>query len=225
MAAMTAIRHLAATVLLAGSLGMGAISAVETTSPPVQVQQWLDSWTSLSGEFRQEVSSPTLPAGQVESGTFQIARPDRMRWDYVEPEPKVAVTDGVSTWLYLPLDRQVIVGRLESLRQDGAVALLLSGSLRLEEAFAVSHAGRRDGRIEMVLIPRSTSASIARIEVQATASGSITSFTVHDPAGNSVLWAFEALRLDPPLQEVEFSFQVPAGVEVQDLDEMGHSSP
>jgi outer membrane lipoprotein carrier protein len=201
------------------------VPAQDGPSPPALVQAWLDSWTRLAGGFSQEVFSPTLPAGQVETGTFEISRPDRMRWDYALPERKLAVTDGRSTWLYLPEDRQVIVGRLDSLRRDGAVALLLSGSLRMEEAFSVGQVARGDDSLEMVLVPRAPSASISRIDLVAAAGGSILSFTVHDPAGNSVLWSFEDLQLDPPLPEERFSFQVPAGVEVQDLDEMGAPSP
>jgi outer membrane lipoprotein carrier protein len=225
MAAMTAFRYLTWGLLLGGILAGPSLPAQDEVSPPALVQGWLDSWTSLAGDFRQEVSSPTLPAGQVESGTFEISRPDRMRWDYVIPERKLAVTDGSSTWLYLPDDRQVIVGRLDSLRRDGAVALLLSGSLRLEEAFAVGEVRQRDDRLEMDLVPRASSASISRINLVATAGGVILSFMVHDSAGNSVLWSFQDLRLNPPLQEERFSFQVPAGVEIQDLDEMVAPSP
>lgn len=225
MAAMTALRYLTWGLLVAGFLSGAPVPAQDEDSPSALVQGWLDSWTRLAGGFRQEVFSPTLPAGQVETGTFEISRPDRMRWDYALPERKLAVTDGQSTWLYLPEDRQVIVGRLDSLRRDGAVALLLSGSLRMEEAFSVSQVGRLDDSLEMVLVPRTASGSISRIDLVATPGGTILSFTVHDPAGNSVLWSFQDLRLDPPLQEERFSFQVPAGVEVQDLDEMEAPSP
>ncbi|MFQ5768068.1 MAG: outer membrane lipoprotein carrier protein LolA, partial [Acidobacteriota bacterium] len=47
-----------------------------------QVQRWLDSWTTLSGRFQQTLTSPTLPSAEVESGRFQVARPERMRWAY-----------------------------------------------------------------------------------------------------------------------------------------------
>ena len=225
MAAMTALRYMIWGLLLGGLLAAPMVTAQAEDSPPALVQGWLDSWTRLAGSFRQEVFSPTLPPGQVETGTFEILRPDRMRWDYALPERKLAVTDGQSTWLYLPEDRQVIVGRLDSLRRDGAVALLLSGSLRMEEAFTVGEMGLQDDFLHMDLVPRSPSDSISRIELVATPGGAILSFTVHDPAGNSVLWSFQDLHLDPPLQEERFSFQVPAGVEVQDLNELGAPSP
>jgi outer membrane lipoprotein carrier protein len=193
--------------------------------PASLVQSWLDSWTRLGGRFQQVVSSPTLPREQVESGQFEIARPDRMRWDYQIPETKLAVTDGHSTWLYLPEDRQVVRGSMEALRRDGAMALLLSGTVTLTEAFRIMESGRVGDRLELTLEPRVPSQSMARIDLAATAAGQILFFTVHDAAGNRVQWSFSDLRLDPPMDDRRFQFTIPPGVEVQDLEESGGELP
>ena len=202
------------------------LALVDRLTTPRRVQRWLDSWQRLAGRFQQAVSSPTLPADQVESGRFEISRPDRMRWDYQQPERKLAVTDGVETWLYLPDDRQVIRGRLETLRRDGAVALLLSGGLRLREVFQVAHEEvAADGGLELVLQPLSDSETVARVDLMAAADGRVLAFTVHDPAGNRVRWSLDDLRLDPELDDGRFRFRIPEGVEVQDLDAAGPASP
>lgn len=193
--------------------------------PVTRVQGWLDSWTRLSGHFQQEVSSPTLPRDQVESGRFEISRPDRMRWDYETPETKLALTDGHSTWLYLPEDRQVVRGSMEALRRDGAVALLLSGTGALTEAFRVTDSGEVDGRLELILEPRGPSRTMARVVLVAELTGRILFFTVHDTAGNQVRWRFSDLRLDPPLKDQRFHFTIPPGVEIQDLEEWDGESP
>jgi outer membrane lipoprotein carrier protein len=193
--------------------------------PARRVQAWLDSWQSLSGRFEQILSSPTLPSDQVESGTFTIMRPDRMRWDYRQPEKKLALTDGTWTWLYLPADRQVIRGRLERLREDSAVSLLLSGSLRLDEAFKVVTAGLAGDGIRLALLPQQESEAIASVDLHATAAGQVLAFTVVDPSGNRVSWRFHELRLDPRVDPARFLFEVPAGVEIQDLEDAGGAAP
>ncbi len=203
-------------LLLAAATAAGPASLPE---PAVRVQAWLDSWQSLTGAFQQVLSSPTLPSDQVESGTFAVVRPDRMRWDYREPERKLALTDGVWTWLYVPADRQVIRGRLDRLREDSAVSLLLSGSLRLHEAFTVEAAGMGPDGIRLALRPRQESEAIARVDLRATAAGEVLEFTVVDPSGNRVTWRFQDLRLDPRVDPGRFRFQVPPGVEIQDLEE------
>ena len=191
-----------------------------TSNLSARVQAWLDSWSRLSGRFEQLLEAPTLPSGQVESGRFQIWRPDRMRWDYREPERKLAVTDGVQTWLYIPSDRQVIRGSVEQLRRDSAVSLLLSGSLRLDEAFGVRSARIVDSEIRLDLVPRQPSATIQEVRLRAdAATGGVLGFEVADPSGNRVTWRFWDIRLDPDLDEDLFRFRVPRGVEVQDLEE------
>lgn len=224
MAAMTAsLPRLVLAVFLVTAVSVPEARAA--ADPASRVQSWLDSWTRLAGRFQQVVSSPTLPREQVESGQFEIARPDRMRWDYEVPETKLAVTDGHSTWLYLPEDRQVIRGNMEALRREGAMALLLGGTRTLTEAFRIMESGQVDGRLELILEPRAPSQAMVRLDLVATLTGRILMFTVHDAAGNQVRWSFTELRLDPPLDDRRFSFTIPPGVEVQDLEELSVESP
>jgi outer membrane lipoprotein carrier protein len=212
----------------AGILVLGWLAQAAPADPAVRVQLWLDSWDRLGGAFEQVVSSPTLPSDQVETGRFEVSRPDRMRWDYLEPERKLAVTDGEHTWLYLPDDRQVVRGTMEQLRRDSAVALLLTGSLRLEEAFIIERAETADGEIHLLLRPRRESEAIAVVVLSADEnSGAISGLTVTDPAGNRVTWRFRDVVRDPDLDEARFVFRIPEGMEIQDLEsaEVGHLSP
>jgi len=44
---------------------------------------------------------------RVESGTAYFSRPGRMRWEYEFPEQKLFLTDGKTTWFYVPADHTV----------------------------------------------------------------------------------------------------------------------
>jgi outer membrane lipoprotein carrier protein len=44
---------------------------------------------------------------RVESGTAYFSRPGRMRWEYESPEEKLFLTDGKTTWFYVPADHTV----------------------------------------------------------------------------------------------------------------------
>jgi len=208
-------------VIGAGILLLGWAAVAAAGGPDDRVQSWLDSWTSLSGRFEQIVSSPTLPSDQLEAGRFEVSRPDRMRWDYSSPETKLAVTDGVHTWLYLPEDRQVVRGTLERLRRDSAVSLLLTGTLRLDEAFEVTHAEETGSEIHLALRPRRSSEAISGVDLRAAADGEVLGFTVTDPSGNRVSWQFRDLVRNPKLEDSRFTFTIPPGVEVQDLEDAG----
>ena len=110
------MNRLAAALAALVLVGPALAATADTANTAGRVQAWLDSWSRLSGRFEQRLQAPTLPSEQVESGRFYVAQPDRMRWDYRQPERKLAVTDGVQTWLYIPSDRQVIRGSVDALR-------------------------------------------------------------------------------------------------------------
>ncbi|MFQ5718378.1 MAG: outer membrane lipoprotein carrier protein LolA [Acidobacteriota bacterium] len=185
-----------------------------------RVQAWLDSWSRLAGTFEQRLASPTLPSEQVETGRFEIIRPDRMRWDYVTPEEKLAVTDGVHTWLYVPSDRLVIRGRVDALRDDSAISLLLSGALRLDEAFEVKSTAIIGLEARLDLVPRRVSENIQEIHLRCDpVSGRVFGFEVNDAADNRVRWRLEDIQIDPAIDENRFTFEVPRGVEIQDIDD------
>jgi outer membrane lipoprotein carrier protein len=44
---------------------------------------------------------------RAESGTAYFSRPGRMRWEYESPEEKLFLTDGKTTWFYVPADHTV----------------------------------------------------------------------------------------------------------------------
>ena len=94
-----------------------------------RVSQFLNSFTTLSGDFTQ-----ISPRGRVSTGRVIIARPGKMRFEYTPPHPLVIVSDG--TWVavrnnakdkvdYYPLSktplRMVLAERVDLLRDARVV--------------------------------------------------------------------------------------------------------
>jgi len=77
------------------------------------LQRWLDATVDLQGSFKQALLSGAFGTGIEERGKVWIQRPGRMRWDYLDPEQKVAVLDGDKTWLYVREEEQLILGSLD----------------------------------------------------------------------------------------------------------------
>jgi outer membrane lipoprotein-sorting protein len=106
------ILSLAALACVAGAamrLAAGADAAETEAARRVleRVEARLRGLGSLRGRFVMSFTSSGLGVPQTERGRFAIRRPDRMRWDYTDPERKIAVSDGMHTWLYLPEDHLV----------------------------------------------------------------------------------------------------------------------
>src|SRR5277367_2272052 len=58
---------------------------------------------TLKAIFLERYNEGRLTA-RAESGTAYFSRPGRMRWEYESPEQKLFLTDGKTTWFYVPAD-------------------------------------------------------------------------------------------------------------------------
>ena len=134
--------------LLAASFAFPALPALALTQAQQQlvreVSDFFNSFRTLKGTFTQ-----ISPRGRVATGTFVIARPGRMRFEYAPPTPLVIVADG--TWVairnnrkakvdYFPLSKTplkiVLAERVDLMRdavvedvrqQDGLALITLRG--------------------------------------------------------------------------------------------------
>ena len=181
------------------------------------VQEWLDGTRDLQGQFEQSLISSALGADILERGEMFVMRPGRMRWDYHEPETKVAIVDGDRTLFYTEEDAQLTHGRLDA--DTDLLPGLLTGEARLAEAFRPERVelpdidGRRlfalrllpldeeQGFQEVILVVRAPHYRIEAVEVL-------------DSAGNRVLYRFRALRRNRGLPEALFAFEPPPGTAI-----------
>lgn len=108
---------------------------------------------SYQASFTQVVLDEGLNTLQESSGTLWIQRPSKFRWDYEIPFKQHIVSDGKQIWVHDEELEQVTVRKLE-----GALgytpAILLAGSGRLDDNFAVSKLDRQ-GKLQWVqMIPK-----------------------------------------------------------------------
>src|SRR5271157_2576061 len=88
---------------------------------------------TLQAQFAETYSGAGMT--RKESGTLELKKPGRMRWDYDEPRPKIFLTDGSTAWFYVPGERQVRrtpVKQIEDLRSP---LRYLLGKSKLEKEF------------------------------------------------------------------------------------------
>jgi len=172
---------------------------------------------TLQAEFTQSLHSLALATPQSESGTLYVHRPSRMRWEYRKPEKKLAVVDGERTWLYIPAEGQVFVGRLAALRRGGALGLLLGDGLDLRRDFVVEIARDGDGvplADSLSLIPHQPSQEFERIELTLGTNDLPQRIVVHGVAGDVMEYRLRRVRTGMALRDALFEFQPPEGVEI-----------
>jgi outer membrane lipoprotein carrier protein len=180
------------------------------------LQRWIDGTRDLRADFEQVLVSGALGADVAETGRFQLLRPGRMRWDYVEPERKVALVDGERTRLYLAADRQLWEGRLE----DAGTTLptLLASERPLAELFdpsLLAGTAGGGGSLRLRLAPRGGEQAFDEaVLVLRPPEFAVEEVEVLDAAGNRMRYRFSRLERNRGVSAAAFAFEPPAGTEI-----------
>jgi outer membrane lipoprotein carrier protein len=139
-----------------------------------------------------------------------------MRWDYLDPEYKVALVDGDETRLYLEEDRQFWEGRLDP--AESLVPILLAGSRPLSEVFRpvrVSGPDRGSRKYVLRLVPLEGSESFEEVLLGLRPPQfGLEEIEVLDAAGNRVLYRFRDMKRNAGLPAGVFHFEPPPGTEI-----------
>jgi chaperone LolA len=112
---------------------------------------------ALRGSFTQVVTRKVYGTTQTEKGTLYLARPDKMRWDYVNAKAKPdksMIFDGKTLWVIEPSNLQVLRHKTVSATLPAAVAFLNGGDLSKDFDVTTPDA------TTLVLVPKEVSAKI-----------------------------------------------------------------
>ena len=202
------------------------ILLLQAADPPAvdelvaRFQQRLGELQALRAHFSQVFHSETLGPTPPEEGTLYVKFPGQMRWEYSKPKNKLAVLDGENTYLYLPEEGRVIIGRWEELLEGSPAALLLVGELTIEDEFVVELVaegpGLRRGLDRLRLVPREPGTRIEYLLVDLDRGGTrLRAIQMVDPIGNRVEYRFDSIRENVSLSNDLFRFDPPEGVIVE----------
>src|SRR5690242_8914079 len=101
------------------------------------VQRKYDAIKDFSADFVHTYRGGVLKKQLTEKGHLTIKKPGKMRWDYMSPEEKVFVSDGVKMYSYIPQDKQVMVATVPA-NDATTPALFLAGKGSLTRDFTAS---------------------------------------------------------------------------------------
>jgi len=205
-------------IVLPAIAAVGFVCAGDLDAPAVlgRVQAWLTETHDLEARFEQTLISGAFGAGVEESGRMLLERPGRMRWDYTDPEVKIALLDGDRTWLYLAEEQQLWEGRLDE--ADSLLSMLLAGDEPLASLFDASlvttpETGR--GTYLLRLAPRNDAESFQEVVLTLRAPRfALEEIEVLDPTGNRMRYRFSEIERNRGLPPAAFRFETPAGTEI-----------
>jgi len=184
-----------------------------------KLEQALASLKTLQADFDQYYHSVTVTAALHEKGRFYFQKPDLMRWEYTDPEPKVFTYKDSVFSQYYPEDSQLIRSGLSKAEYESEVLTLLSGQKKLKDAYVVerdlsSPEARAASRLK--LVPR-TEGQYASITLDLDRrTGLIGRAVFQDWAENRTEFIFSKIKENAALRPSVFVLTVPPDTEIID---------
>jgi len=220
------IRRIVAATALAAAISAGAAASPAVT--PQQAVRNLEaafaSLRSLQADFEQEHSSAVIATPLRETGKFYFQKPDRMRWEYDEPEPQVFVFKEGRVWNYVPEDNQLFRYALSPEQQNAAVFALLTGRAKLEDDYVIEPAEFPTGlksTVQIKLVPRQEGDFTHILLELDGRTWLIDRIVTLDWSRSRQEFVFRRLKVNPRLKPSTFEVKVPDGTEI--IDDTGDS--
>lgn len=201
-----------AAALLLTLWGQFALAASDPAAGQQKVEGFLQGLQSLQAKFKQTLTDRNGQTIEQASGTLAIRRPDRFRWDYLEPNEQVIVADGTRIWLYDADLEQVTVRKLDD-TLSATPAMLLSGQGNLQDNFKVTQTSQEGGVSWVRMEPKRDDTDFKWVRLGF--DGSALKFMeLADKLGQTTHLEFTQVERNPALDPSRFTFSVPPGADV-----------
>jgi len=182
-----------------------------------KVDQRYSRIQTLQAQFAETYSGAGMK--RTESGTLELKKPGRMRWDYDQPRPKMFLTDGKTAWFYVPGERQVRRAPVKDIDDLRSPLRYLLGKAKLEKEFvglAIDTNAKPLNAGDIVLrgVPRGMQERVSNTLLEVTPDGLIQRIVVEEMDGSVTEFRFLQQKENVQIADQRFRFVPPPGVEV-----------
>ena len=203
----------------AGLCALIGVLAAAQAAPAADtvLDHYLAGLKSLHTDFVQTVTDAHGSAIEAGTGSLQVQRPGKFRWDYEprgsEQSGQLLVADGKNLWFFDRELSQVTVKPINAALSATPIVLLSGSAEELRASFDVSAAAPHDGLSWVEVKPRSDQADFSDAQL-GFKDDELARMLVHDSLGQTVQLDFTHAQRNAPVDPAAFAFKVPAGVDV-----------
>jgi outer membrane lipoprotein carrier protein len=202
-------------VLLGGAAQVAAQPDVHAIAD--KVDKRYNHMQTLQAQFAETYSGAGMT--RKESGTLELKKPGRMRWDYDQPRPKMFLTDGKTAWFYVPGERQVRRAPVKDIDDLRSPLRYLLGKAKLEKEFVgltidTNATPLNAGDFVLRGVPKGMQERISNTLLEVTPDGLIQRIVVEEMDGSVTEFRFLQQKENVQIEDQRFRFTPPPGVEV-----------
>ena len=204
-------------------LAIAVVGAAAAPPTPAELaatlQKKYDGVKDFSADFVHAYEGGVLRKQITERGKLQVKKPGKMRWEYIAPEEKLFVSDGVKMYSYIKQDKQVIVSDIPAADQATTPTLFLAGKGSLTRDFTPSlvdaPAGSPPGSQGLKLVPKARQREYDWLTLVVDPVGlAIRGLVTVDAQGGTSRFSFTNLKENVGVADKAFEFKMPRGVDV-----------
>lgn len=167
---------------------------------------------SFTADFEQSLYNDDSELLKNDIGTLILKRPGKFVWRYDGEGSQEFISDGKSIWMFDKELDQVTVNPLND-RLGGTPLVLLMGGVPLEDQFKVTPLGDSDGIDWVELVPHDNSTDFESLFIGLNDKG-LAAMELRDNLGQATQIQFTNFKPDVPLDDEQFDFVAPKGVDV-----------
>jgi outer membrane lipoprotein carrier protein len=157
-------------------------------------------------------------ARKSESGELTLRKPGRMRWDYSAPSGKLFVSDGKDVYLYTPDAHRVEKAKLKASEDMRAPLAFLLGKLDFAKDFRDFEV-KPDGANYLVTAKtKNDKLPYEKVQMLIAPDDQIQRLIVNGQDLAILTFQFDGEKLNPPVDDALFKFQMPAGATLVDAE-------
>lgn len=168
--------------------------------------------TSMRAKFHQTVVDNLGRKVQEVTGSMQLQRPGKFRWDYDAPYVQLIVGDGKKVWLFDPDLNQVTVRPLDKVLGSSPAALL-AGNKDIDKTFDLKSVGQQDQLNWIEALPKEKESGFERVML-GFKGNTLAEMEMRDSFGQITVIEFSGQQLNPKLDAKSFVFSPPKGADV-----------
>lgn len=188
------------------------LSAAASADEVQNLKAFFQNTTSMRAKFHQTVVDNLGRKVQEVTGSMQLQRPGKFRWDYDKPYVQLIVGDGKKVWLFDPDLNQVTVRPLDKVLGSSPAALL-AGSKDIDKTFDLKGVGRQ-GELDWVqATPKEKESGFERVAL-GFKGNMLHEMEMRDSFGQITVIEFSAQEVNPKLEPKNFRFAPPQGTDV-----------
>ncbi len=216
---MAGMRRLSVVVLGMLVIASVAFPAVTAEQAVANLDRALKAVGTLQARFEQLHYSMSVSTPLREKGEFFFQKPDRMRWEYKDPQDKVFLyKDGVLE-MYLPEEKQLTRRPVSKEALESDIFGIFLGVMSFDEAYIIEDSPfpTEAGRVRQVKLTPRTEGDYSHILLEIDETTWLLRRAIFlEWAGNKREFVFSQVRTGVRLPAKAFTLKVPAATEIID---------